>query len=120
MPKTKRIFDSYLQEEIEEVVLNIAPPTNQYYRIENCKGVEVSAEWSDLRKGFVISYDGLSECVTGIPLFPLLSSEEQARRAVDWVLLNSAMVQVALHWVGEGVLEPYLNLLQHFKKEVLT
>jgi hypothetical protein len=44
-------------------------------------------------------------------------SPEQARRAADWAIRNDASVQIALHWLTQKDLGPYLDLLERLMTE---
>lgn len=43
--------------------------------------------------------------------FPALRSSVVAQAIMDWCVRNDASVRVVIHWLKEGNIEPYFNLL---------
>jgi hypothetical protein len=43
--------------------------------------------------------------------FPALRSSAVAHAVMDWCVRNDASVRIVIHWLTEGNIEPYFNLL---------
>lgn len=44
-------------------------------------------------------------------LFPVLPTQPAAVRAMDWMVRNDASVEIVIHWLAKGNLEPFFKLL---------
>lgn len=105
MPRVTR--DSYTHESYVEdyksPYVGINEP-RRFYKKNTPEGAEYRADLTPDNRWLV------TRAGTAASWLPAFKSEATAREVLDWLVLNDASVDVAIHWFNRGDLQPMFKL----------